>query len=32
VKLIEGLRVMSLYSDEPIPTVRVYALAKNGCS
>jgi hypothetical protein len=32
VKLIEGLRVMSLYSHEPIPTLRVYALAKNGCS
>jgi hypothetical protein len=32
VKLIEGLRVMSLYSHEPIPTHRVYALAKNGCS
>jgi hypothetical protein len=31
VKLIEGLRVMSLYSREPIPTLRIYALAENGC-
>jgi hypothetical protein len=32
VKLIEGLRVMSLYSHEPIPTRRVYVLANSGCS
>jgi hypothetical protein len=32
VKLIEGLRVMSLYSHEPIPTRRVYVLASNECS
>jgi hypothetical protein len=32
VKLIEGLRVMSPYSREPIPTRRVYVLASNGCS
>jgi hypothetical protein len=32
VKLIEGLRVMSFYSHEPIPTRRVYVLANNGCS
>jgi hypothetical protein len=32
VKLIEGLRVMSLYSREPIPTHRVYVLARKGCS
>jgi hypothetical protein len=31
VKIIEGLRVISLLSHEPIPTPRVYALAREGC-
>jgi hypothetical protein len=32
VKLTEALRVMSLYVRQPIPTRRIYALARKGCS